>query len=162
MVRNVQGAPVHFWSRKQENTIFLVFCRKFQQAAMFFITWLWFSWWTNSVRYRMLTVRCCYIVQQGVLYSGGEFPGLKMTVLANFWAFLSVLKRHYPLHIGLLSPQICTEHRGVKNPWKIGRNPPIGGKEYTLYSVKIELRARSRWVVQYSIRVQTLSCHWQS
>ncbi len=80
----------------------------------------------------MLTVRCCYIVQQGVLYSGGEFPGLKMTVLANFWAFLSVLKRHYPLHIGLLSPQICTEHRGVKNPWKIGRNPPIGGKESTL------------------------------
>ena len=37
-----------------------------------------------------------------------------------------------PLHIGLISPQICTDLREVINPWKIGGNPPIGGKEYTL------------------------------
>ena len=48
-----------------------------------------------------------------------------------FWPVLGAYKRHTPLHIGLLSPQICTDLRGVKNPWKIGGNPPIGGKEYT-------------------------------
>ncbi len=51
------------------------------------------------------------------VYSDGEFPGLKTTVFD---------------HIGLLSPQICTDLRGVKNPWKIGGNPPIGEKKYTL------------------------------
>ena len=66
------------------------------------------------------------------VYSGGEFPGLKTTVFGHFWAVLGAYKRHTPLHIGLLSPQIYTDLRGVKNPWKTGGNPPIGGKEYTL------------------------------
>ncbi len=64
--------------------------------------------------------------------SGGEFPGLKTTVFGHFWAVSGAHKRHTPLHIGLLSPQICIDLRGVKNPWKIGGNPPIGGKESTL------------------------------
>ncbi len=63
---------------------------------------------------------------------GGEFPGLKTTVFGHFWAVSAAYKRHTPLHIGLLSPQICTDLRGFKNPWKIGGNPPIGGKESTL------------------------------
>ncbi len=67
--------------------------------------------------------------------SGGEFPGLKMTVFGHFWAVLGAYKRHTPLHIGLLSPKICTDLRGVKNPWKIGGNPPIGGKESTLFDL---------------------------
>ncbi len=50
-----------------------------------------------------------------------------------FWEVLGAYKRHTHLHIGLLSPQICTDLRGVKNPWKIGGNPPIGRKEYTLF-----------------------------
>ncbi len=29
-------------------------------------------------------------------------------------------------------PQICTDLRGVKNQWEIGRNTPTDGKEYTL------------------------------
>ncbi len=37
-----------------------------------------------------------------------------------------------PLYIGVLSPQICIDLRGVKNLWKIGGNPPISGKENTL------------------------------
>ena len=64
--------------------------------------------------------------------SGSEFSGLKMTVIDHFWAVLGAFERHSPLRIGLLSPQICTDLRGVKNPWKIGGNPPIGGKESTL------------------------------
>ncbi len=53
-----------------------------------------------------------------------------------FWTFLGAYKRHTPLHIGLLSTQICTHLRGVRNPWEIGGNPLIGGKEYTqLYTV---------------------------
>ncbi len=55
------------------------------------------------------------------LYSSGEFPGLKTTVFGHFWAVLDAYKRHTPLHIGLLSPQICTDLRGVNNPWKIRR-----------------------------------------
>ncbi len=66
------------------------------------------------------------------MYSGGEFPRLKTTVFDHFWTVLGAYKRHTPLHIGLLSPQICTDLRGVKSPWKIGGNPPIGGKEYSL------------------------------
>ncbi len=64
--------------------------------------------------------------------SGSEFPGLKTTVFDHFWAVFGAYKRHTPLPIGLLSPQICTDLRGVKNPWKIGGNPPIGGKKSTL------------------------------
>ncbi len=64
--------------------------------------------------------------------SGSEFSGLKTTVFGHFWAVSGAYKRHTPLHIGLLSPQIWTDLRGVKNPWKIGGNPPIGGKESTL------------------------------
>ncbi len=64
--------------------------------------------------------------------SGSEFPGLKTTVFDDFWAVLGAYKRQTPLHIGLLSLQLCTDLRGVKNPWKIGGNPPIGGKESTL------------------------------
>ena len=64
--------------------------------------------------------------------SGGGFPGLKTTVFDNFLTVLGAYKRQTPLHIGLLSPQISTDLRGVKNPWKIGGNPPIGGKESTL------------------------------
>ncbi len=45
--------------------------------------------------------------------SGGEFPGLKTAVFDHFWAVLGA-------------------YRGVKNLWKIGGNPPIGGKESTL------------------------------
>ncbi len=66
--------------------------------------------------------------------SGSDFSGLKMTVFDHFRAVLGAYKRHTPLHIGLLSPQICADLRGVKNPWKIGGNPPIGGKESTLES----------------------------
>ncbi len=69
--------------------------------------------------------------------SGSEFPGLKTTAFDHFWAVLGAYKRHTPLHIGLLSPQICTDLRGVKNPWKIGGNPPIGGKESTLLLAKV-------------------------
>ena len=68
------------------------------------------------------------------MYSGAEFPGLEMAVfLTIFEQFWMLIKGIPPLHIGLLSPQICTDLRGVKNPWKIGGNPPIGGKEYTLH-----------------------------
>ena len=67
------------------------------------------------------------------VYSGGEFLGLKTTVFDRIWAVVGAYKRHTPQHIGLLSPQISTDLRGVKNPWKIGGNPPIGGKEYTLF-----------------------------
>ncbi len=64
------------------------------------------------------------------VYSGDELPGLKTAVLDAY-------KRHTPLYIGLLSPQICTDLRGVKNPWKIAENPPIGGIEYTLYFITL-------------------------
>ncbi len=61
------------------------------------------------------------------VYSGGEFLGLKTAVFDHFWPVLGAYERHTPLHIDLLSPQICTDLRGgVKNPWKIGGNPPIG------------------------------------
>ncbi len=63
--------------------------------------------------------------------SGGDFMGLKTTVFDHFWAVLGAYKRHTLLHIGLLSPQMCTDLRRVKNPWEIGGNPPIGGKEST-------------------------------
>ncbi len=69
--------------------------------------------------------------------SGGEFPGLKTTVFGNFWTVSGAYKRHTPLDIGLLSTQICTDLRGVKNQWKIGGNPPIGGKEYTLSTLTL-------------------------
>ncbi len=62
-----------------------------------------------------------------------NFRGWNQQFLTIFWAVLGAYKRHTPLHIGLLSPRICTDLRGVKNPWKIGGNPPIGGKESTLY-----------------------------
>ena len=48
------------------------------------------------------------------VYSGSEFPGLKMTVFDHFWSVLGAYKRHIPLHIDLLSPQICTDLMGVK------------------------------------------------
>ncbi len=48
------------------------------------------------------------------VYSGGEFLGLKTTVLGHFWAVSGAYKRHTPLHIVLLSPQIFTELRGSK------------------------------------------------
>ncbi len=67
------------------------------------------------------------------MYSGGEFLGLKTTVFDHFGAVLGAYKRHTPLHIGLLYPKICTDLMGLNNPWKIGGNPPIGGKEYTLF-----------------------------
>ncbi len=64
------------------------------------------------------------------VYSGGEFPGLKTTVFDHFGAVFGAHKRHTPLHIGLLSPQICTDLRGVKNPWKIAYTGySLGGKE---------------------------------
>ncbi len=44
--------------------------------------------------------------------SGDEFPGLKTTVFGHFWAVSGAYKRHTPLHIGLFSPQICTDLRG--------------------------------------------------
>ncbi len=84
--------------------------------------------------------------------SGSEFPGLKTTVFDHFWAVLGAYKRHTPLDIGLLSPQICTDHRGVKDPWKIGRNPPIGGKEYTLAVRYIKQRnyyMKDGWIPGY-------------
>ena len=67
------------------------------------------------------------------MYSGGKFSGLKTAVfLAISEQFWVPIKGIPPLYIGLLSPQICTDLRGVKNPWKVGGNLPIGGKEYTL------------------------------
>ncbi len=68
------------------------------------------------------------------VYSGSEFPGLKTAVFDHFEQIWMLIKGIPPLYIGLLSPQIRTDLRGVKNPWKIGGNPPIGGKEYTLPS----------------------------
>ncbi len=65
--------------------------------------------------------------------SGAEDPGLKTTDFGHFWAVTGAYKRHTPLYIGLLSPQVCTDLRGIKNAWKIGGYAPIGGKESTLY-----------------------------
>ncbi len=78
------------------------------------------------------------------MYSGGEFPGLKTTVFDHFWTVLGAYKRHTPLHIGLLSQHICTDLMGVKNPWKNGGNPPIGGKEYSLTTEGKGLKACAR------------------
>ena len=43
--------------------------------------------------------------------SGGEFPGLKMTVFGHFWAVLGAYKRHTPLHIGQLYVLISGESK---------------------------------------------------
>ncbi len=61
-----------------------------------------------------------------------SFRGWKRLFLTIFEQFWILIKGIPPLYIGLLYPQICTDLRGVRNPWKIGGNPPIGGKEYTL------------------------------
>ncbi len=37
-----------------------------------------------------------------------------------------------PLHIGLISPQICTDLRGQKSVENRRKSAYIGGKEYTL------------------------------
>ncbi len=66
------------------------------------------------------------------VYSGGEFPGLKTTVFGHFWPVLGAYNRHTPpTYWSTFSPDLYLS-QGVKNPWKIGGNPPIGGKEYTL------------------------------
>ncbi len=76
----------------------------------------------NSFDIVCLCVSLCVCVlplsQPNGQTNGPEFLGLKQTVLDHFGAILGAYKRHTPLHIGLLSPQICTDLRGVKNPRK--------------------------------------------
>ncbi len=66
------------------------------------------------------------------VYSTGEFAGLKLAIFYHFCDVLVTYEGITPLYIGLFSPQIWSDLRGVKNWREKGGNPPIGGKKYTL------------------------------
>ncbi len=89
--------------------------------------------------------------------SGGEFLGLKTAVFDHFWAVLGPYKKLTPLHIGLHSLQICTDLGGIKNPWKIGGNPPIDGKEYTLSSLHASFQLTTESYKPYNKINSTIS-----
>ncbi len=56
------------------------------------------------------------------VYSGSEFPGLKMAFFDHFWAVLDAYKRHTPLiYWSTFSPELYWSQRGqksVENRWK--------------------------------------------
>ncbi len=60
----------------------------------------------------------------GVIFKG--FFGLKLAILGWFCDILTISKELTPIYKASLSYQICTDPRAVKNPWKMGRNPPLG------------------------------------
>ncbi len=60
------------------------------------------------------------------------FAGLKMAILGCFWWILNLSRGPTSSYIDPLSEQICTDLRGVGNPWKMGGNPPMGGSKQCL------------------------------
>ncbi len=58
--------------------------------------------------------------------------GCILAVLAIFGQFWVLIKGIPPYILVYFLPRFVLISGGVKNPWKIGENPPIGGKEYTL------------------------------
>ena len=54
----------------------------------------------------------------------------------HFCDVLVTYKGIPPLYIGLFSRQIWPDLREVRNWREKGRNPPIGGKKYTLFKLR--------------------------
>ncbi len=63
-----------------------------------------------------------------------KLSGLKLAIFRLFCLVLASSKPPTPIHIGLFTPLICADLRGVKNPREIGGNPPIGGPEQCLHT----------------------------
>ena len=80
------------------------------------------------------------------VYSTGEFAGLKLAIFNHFGDVLVTYKDTPPLYIGLFSPQIWPDLRGVKNWCEKGGNPPIGGKKHTLlqYALRCNITGASQ------------------
>ena len=76
----------------------------------------------GDISSHMVTKLCSF----NRMYSGGEFLGLKTTVLGDFGQFWVLIKGIPPYTLVYFLPRFVLISGGVKNPWKIGGNPPIG------------------------------------